>query len=168
MLRSHRSTTSHFFIHHPQFREGRSLLRPPPCARQEYIKEWWWRWRHKHKMLVRGIVVKATLPQQATESEYVACGREFGVVPRIELWRMICRVFALQIAYDERRRFEDVPYGEIAVDDSEGMQVCDAIDDVEHPAFDVLDPSLVLVEEDSDGEGSSKLWEHEKAIFRPT
>ena len=51
----------------------------------------------------------------------------------------------LEVADNKGIRLKNVPAGEVAVYDSERVQIRDTIDDIEHPSFDILDPSLTRI-----------------------
>ena len=52
--------------------------------------------------------------------------------------------------------------------DSERVQVCNTIDDVEHPSPDILDSPLVFIRHEGVHEGSLELGKNEVAFFRPS
>lgn len=92
-------------------------------------------------------IVEAALPQECTKSEDIACKREHGIIVVIELiWSAeMGAMETLEVADDKGIRIKNVPADEVAVYNSERVQIRDTIDDIEHPSLDILDPPLVRI-----------------------
>lgn len=108
---------------------------------------------------IRGII-EAGLPEQRAKSEEIAGERGFGVIAVIDLKRSVSRVKTLEV--------EKIPHGKVAVYDSKRVQICDTVNDLEHPSPDILDPPLVVIRHEGLHEGSLELGENDGAFFRPS
>ena len=131
------------FVHDSQLHERRTILWFPPGANQKYVTEWRGRGVVNKDFTIKRHIVKAALPQESPKSENIACKRKTWY-NRHHRSHMLCSGQWHEDIGDRKMtrgfRFKNVPGGEVAVYDSERMQICDdTIDDIDHPSFDVLD-----------------------------
>ena len=74
----------------------------------------------------------------------------------------------LEVADNKGISFKNVPAGEVAVYDSEWVQIRDTIDDIEHPSFDILDPSLTRIKHGGGQKVSFESGKNKHPFFRPS
>jgi phage gp45-like len=72
---------------------------------------------------------------------------------------------ALKVADDKEARLKNVPAGEVAVYNSEQVQIRDTID--EHLSFDILNPSLIRIKHGGGQKVLLESGENKHSFFRP-
>jgi hypothetical protein len=116
----------------------------------------------------RGTIEETHLPQQCSEGKNISfeCISDAAiVVVELERFAMVIGVGALEVAKHEGIGFEDVAHHQIAMDDPTRVEVCDGLDRVEHPFFDVLDSAIVGVGFDDETNVSFVTRENELSGF---
>ena len=110
-------------VHGSQLHERGTILWFPRGACQKYVTEWRGRGVIEEDFTVERVIVEAALPQESAKSEDIACKREFGIIAVIDLiWSAVSGgMETLKVADDKRIRFKNVPVGEVAVYNSEGV-----------------------------------------------
>jgi hypothetical protein len=105
-------------------------------------------WRGR-EVVEEDFTVEAALPQESAKTEDIAGKRELasGMIAVIDLKRsaVTSGMETLEVANDKGIRFKNVPPGEVAVYNPEGVQIHNTIDDIENPSLDILDPPLAQI-----------------------